>query len=177
MNTQKSLLLVICIIFAWILASCGINASPTALPTAIPSATSTSLPTAISTAIPPATPTVILTATPMLIPTALATVTPTSLDFQYGKYISGDDPNVYNDFVIQFNADGTYTSSIQDIPEHGFFTLSGNKISFKGDYCGMDVIGVYSWTFNGKELYLWGKDDNCSDRIFMIAGATFRLMP
>jgi hypothetical protein len=112
------------------------------------------------------------TATPSVIPTALPTLTPTSLSLQYGEYFA-------NGLTIYLNADGTFEMIYEEITySKGPFTLDGNKISFTSVIENMcTYVGTYNWTFNGKELYLWGKDDNCDVRWSALNGGTFTLLP
>jgi hypothetical protein len=64
----------------------------------------------------------------------------------------------------EFKADGSYIVQGLGATELGTFTVNGDQISVKGDYCG-DVIGLYTWTYDGATLTFKAIDDQCPDRV------------
>ena len=63
----------------------------------------------------------------------------------------------------EFKVDGSFVAEGPGEGEKGTYTVTGNQIVFKGDYCG-DVTGTYTWTFDGKALSFKALDDQCNSR-------------
>ncbi len=67
------------------------------------------------------------------------------------------------DWIWDLNADGTYLSRGTEAEEQGTYTVTGDEITIKGDYCG-DVVGTYTWTSDGTLLRFAAPQDACSQR-------------
>ncbi len=67
------------------------------------------------------------------------------------------------DWIWDLNADGTFFSRGTGAEEKGTYTVTGDQITIKGDYCG-DVVGTYTWTSDGTLLRFAAPRDACSQR-------------
>ena len=91
-------------------------------------------------------------------------------DFPTGSY-------TYQDWSWELKADGSYVSrDRQGGGEKGIFTVTGNQISLKGDYCG-DITGIYAWAYDGTALTFSAVDDKCTDRLDTVVSAKWVKKP
>ncbi len=73
-------------------------------------------------------------------------------------------------------SDGTYYSSGTHSAERGTYSVTGNRMTLKGDLCG-EVEGVYTWVSDGKLLTFTTINDSCADRRGIIAGSPWLKSP
>lgn len=88
---------------------------------------------------------------------------PTTTPAALGDFPIGNFSNSIVAWTWDFKADGSYSAGGPQVVEHGIFTVTGNQISLKGDYCG-DAIGTYTWTYDGTALKFETIKDECADR-------------
>lgn len=79
-------------------------------------------------------------------------------------------------WTTEYNADGSYVARNPDAMERGTYTVTGEQIVLKGDYCG-EVEGTYTWTFDGEVLSFTAVDDQCVDRRILVEGGTWLRQP
>jgi hypothetical protein len=88
---------------------------------------------------------------------------PTTTPAALGDFPVGNFSNSTLAWTWDFKADGSYSSGGPQAAEHGTFTVAGDQISIKGDYCG-NIIGTYTWAYDGTALTFQGIHDECTDR-------------
>ena len=100
-------------------------------------------------------------------PEPTATTAPT---FPTGTFIKGG-------WTWEIKPDGSYYTKSKFADDNGFYTVTGNQVAIQGDInpC-KDIIGTYTWTFDGNKLILTAVDDQCTDRR-EAADGTWRLKP
>jgi len=68
----------------------------------------------------------------------------------------------------ELNADGTYVveshTQAMELNVSGTYTVTGDQVAVKDESCG-DVVGIYTWTYDGDALRFKAGDDKCRDRL------------
>ena len=159
----------IALAIVFIVVGCGPSATqppPTPTPTLVPP-TQTPTPTPVPptqtptpTPVPPTqtpTPTPVPpTQTPTPTPTPTAT---TALPFPVGGTFTKVG------YTWEFKADGSYHSKSRWTDTDGVYTVTGNQIVIQEDYVPCkDIVGTYTWTYDGQALSFTVVDDQCRDR-------------
>jgi hypothetical protein len=129
------------------------------------------------------TPTLVPTATqPPPTPSPTATQpppTPASPTNVEGTFPIGKFQNEKLNQAMTFIADGRWSDQ-GDTPSGGpllgTFTVTGDQIIFKDDYCG-DVLGTYTWSYDGEALSFKTIDDKCSVREYIIPSGKWLKQP
>jgi hypothetical protein len=68
-------------------------------------------------------------------------------------------------YTIEYKADGTYHTTSKYIDADGVYTVSGDQITIQDDYTPCkDVVGNYTWAYDGEALTFTVIDDECTDR-------------
>jgi hypothetical protein len=68
-------------------------------------------------------------------------------------------------YTWEFKADGSYHSKSQWTDIDGVYTVTGNQIVIQEDYVPCkDIVGTYTWTYDGEALSFTVVDDQCRDR-------------
>jgi hypothetical protein len=128
-----------CIALAIVLIAVGCGPSATQSP-----------PTPTPTAVPPTQP-----------PAPTAT---TALAFPTGIFTKAS-------WTWEFRTDGTCNSkeSHSELDVDGVYTVTGDQIVIQDDYfpC-RDVVGTYTWTYDGNALGFTAVEDKCLDRFNLI---------
>ena len=80
------------------------------------------------------------------------------LSFPVGIFTQGG-------WTWEFKSGGSYTSKSNSVEENGIYTVIGNQIALHGDYAPCkNIIGMYTWTYDGNNLNFTTVKDNCADR-------------
>jgi len=137
------------------MVGCGTSATqslPTLAPTPVPPKL-----TPEPTPVPPT-----LTPEPTSVPptqTPAPTVTTEALPFP----VDGTFAKV--EYTWEFKADGTYHTTSKYVDSHGVYTLTGDQIAIQEDYAPCkDIVGTYTWTYDGAALSFTVVNDGCTDR-------------
>jgi len=68
-------------------------------------------------------------------------------------------------YTWEFKADGTSHTESKWIDAYGVYTVTGNQIAIQEGYVPCkDIVGTYTWTYDGEGLNFTTVDDKCPDR-------------
>ena len=144
MSVERKNLVWIALVIVLMMVGCGPSATqapPTLAPTPVPP-TETPEPTPV----PP-------TQTPA--PTATTEALPFPVDETFTK----------GGYTVKYNADGTQRTTSRFLDVSVVYTVTGNLIAVREDYAGCkDVVGTYTWVYDGEALTFTVVDDACTDR-------------
>jgi hypothetical protein len=88
-------------------------------------------------------------------PTATAEALPFPVDGIFAKV----------GYTWEFKADSTYHTTSKYANSDGVYTLTGDQIAIQEDYVPCkDIVGTYTWTYDGEALTFTVVDDECTDR-------------
>jgi hypothetical protein len=74
-------------------------------------------------------------------------------------------------YTWEFKADGTYHTTSKYVDSDGVYTLTGDQIAIQEDYVPCkDIVGTYTWTYDGEALSFAVVDDKCRDRLGVVRG-------
>jgi hypothetical protein len=74
-------------------------------------------------------------------------------------------------YTWEFKADGTYHTTSKYVNSDGVYTLTGDQIAIQEDYVPCkDIVGSYTWTYDGEALSFAVVDDKCRDRVGVVRG-------
>jgi len=160
-RVQREKLAWIALAIVLIVVGCGTDVAqspPTPAPTPVPP-TQTLAPTPVPatqtsepTPVPP-------TQTPA--PTATAEALPFPVDGTFTKV----------GYTWEFKAGGTYYTTSKYVDSDGVYTLTGDQIAIQEDYVPCkDIVGTYTWTYDGETLSFTVVDDKCRDRVGVVRG-------
>jgi hypothetical protein len=140
---------------ALMVVGCGTSATqspPTSAPTPVPPTLTPEQTPLLPTQIPEPTP-VPPTQTPA--PTATTEALPFPVDGTFTKV----------EYTWEFKADGTYHTTSQYLDVDGVYTVAGDQIAVQEDYVPCkDIVGTYTWAYDGEALTFTEVDDKCTDR-------------
>jgi hypothetical protein len=135
-----------------------------------PSATQTP-PAPTATVVPP-TPTPAPTATTAPPTQTLAATATTALTFPVGATFTKVG------YTMEFKADGTAHTESRWVDIDGVYTVTGDQIAMQDDYASCkDIVGTYTWTYDGAELSFTTIDDKCRDRKNVVEWGTWLKKP
>ena len=144
----------IALAIAFIVVGCGPSATQS-----LPTPTLTPVPPTQTPTPAPVPPTQTPTPTPVP-PTQTPTPTATTaLPFPIGATFTKVG------YTWEFKADGSYHSTSKWTDINGVYTVTGNQIVIQEDYVPCkDIVGTYTWTYDGQALSFTVVDDQCRDR-------------
>jgi hypothetical protein len=91
--------------------------------------------------------------------------------FPIGIFTNGD-------WELEFKTDGSCISKfLGAVAETATCTVTDDQIVFKGDFCGEDKLGEYTWTFDDNILSFKAIDDKCSDRLGVLKDSQWLKKP
>jgi len=68
-------------------------------------------------------------------------------------------------YTWEFKSDGTYRSTSKYTDADGVYTVTGDQITVQDDYVPCkDMVGTYTWVYDGEALTFRVVDDDCTDR-------------
>jgi hypothetical protein len=127
-------------------------------------------PTSAPTPVPPT-----LTPEPTPVPptqTPVPTATTEALPFPVGGTFTKVG------YTLEFKADGTCHITSNYVDSDGVYTLTGNQIAIQEDYVPCkDIVGTYTWTYDGEGLNFTTVDDKCRDRKNVVEWGTWLKKP
>lgn len=96
-------------------------------------------------------------------PTPLPTPGAATTAFPIGNFVlDGGDP--LGGHTCEYKADGTFVYQGHGNTAKGTYTVTGDQVVLRDDYCGGGLVGTYTWTFDGKALTFKALNDKCSAR-------------
>lgn len=81
-------------------------------------------------------------------------------------------------YTMEFKADGTAHTESRWVDIDGIYTVTGNQIVMQDDYASCkDIVGTYTWTYDGEGLNFTTIDDKCPDRKNVVEWGTWLKKP
>ena len=81
-------------------------------------------------------------------------------------------------YTMEFKADGTAHTESRWVDIDGVYTVTGDQIAMQDDYASCkDIVGIYTWTYDGAELSFTTIDDKCRDRKNVVEWGTWLKKP
>ena len=81
-------------------------------------------------------------------------------------------------YTMEFKADGTAHTKSRWVDIDGVYTVTGNQIVMQDDYAPCkDMVGTYTWTYDGEGLSFTTIDDKCRDRKNVVEWGTWLKKP
>lgn len=109
---------------------------------------------------------------PAAAPGQLPTPGPATSPFPLGTFTK-DEEDPLGGHTNIFQADGSYIYQGHGRGATGTYSVTGDQIVFKDNYCG-SVLGRYTWSFDGSVLSFRMLDDTCAARSGVLHLGMFR---
>ena len=155
MRVQREKLAWIALAIVLMVVGCGTSTTqspPTPAPTPVPPTQTPAPATVPPTQTPEPTP---VPPTQTAAPTATTEALPFPVDGTFTKV----------GYTWEFKADGTYHTTSKYLDLDGAYTVTGDQIAVQDDYVPCkDVVGTYTWAYDGEALTFTVVDDECTDR-------------
>lgn len=82
------------------------------------------------------------------------------------------------DYTMEFKADGIAHTESRWVDIDGVYTVTGDQIVMQDDYAPCkDIVGTYTWTYDGAGLSFTTIDDKCRDRKNVVEWGTWLKKP